>query len=105
MLEKPFYCINRVICYLLNKNYQKIFFWNHKALFFQLAIDFLELLQPSPRLQHGMAVMIWSTVIRDNFQKLYALMNEQGVTGVALKERVLKRDVHVVESDLVRKFF
>uniref|UniRef100_A0A915ELX0 Ubiquitin-like domain-containing protein n=1 Tax=Ditylenchus dipsaci TaxID=166011 RepID=A0A915ELX0_9BILA len=67
----------------------------------QLTIDLLELLQPSARLQHGIALMIWNTFLKTPFERLLSLLDANENKVLANKDRVLRRDVLVVETDLI----
>lgn len=64
----------------------------------------MKILKPVPRLQQGIASIVWNTFLKNPFQKLYAILNQQDVFGsnfYSSIDRILKRDVLVVESDLV----
>lgn len=64
----------------------------------------MELLEPKACLQHGMALMIWNTFLKTSFENLFKLLydkNEEGTKIFGNKDRILRRDVFVVEMDLV----
>ncbi|CAD5207025.1 unnamed protein product [Bursaphelenchus okinawaensis] len=62
------------------------------------AMTYLSAITSSARLQHGLSVILWETFFRLPFQKLYTIIMESN--GKPLKERLLKRDVFVTESEL-----
>lgn len=64
----------------------------------------MKILKSVPRLQQGIASIVWNTFLKDPFQQLYVIMNQQDISGnvlLSFKDRILKRDVLIVESDLV----
>lgn len=85
--------------------------------FHQLAADFLEMLESAPHFQHGIALMLWDTFLHTPFQKLIDLLSGENaanivgggkgaappppmLTLIANKDRVLRRDVLVGESEV-----
>lgn len=67
----------------------------------------MELLEPEPRLQHAIALMIWNTFLKISFENLIKILNEknynedEGTKILRNKDRILRRDVLIVENDLV----
>lgn len=76
-----------------------------------MSIAYLELLEPEPRLQHGIAFMIWNTFLKTSFENLINMIYKndkelkEGHKVLGNKDRILRRDVFVVESDLVSLFY
>lgn len=65
-----------------------------------LSVQYLKALKTYPKLQHGLALIIWDTFIRTPFKNLINLINESN--GKIPKERQLKKDVFVCEPDLLQ---
>ncbi|KAL3082849.1 hypothetical protein niasHS_010651 [Heterodera schachtii] len=85
------------------------------------SIDLLQFLNSVPKLQNGMALLLWDTFIASSFKKCFLLIEEQmgsagpgrsdgGTLPLMGKDRLLRRDVLIVERDLpdytscIRKF-
>uniref|UniRef100_A0A183CG21 RAB3GAP2_N domain-containing protein n=1 Tax=Globodera pallida TaxID=36090 RepID=A0A183CG21_GLOPA len=75
------------------------------------SIDLLDFLRTAPKLQNGLAQLIWETFVASSFEKCFHLIEEQmGAAGPGRsdggtfllkgKDRLLRRDVLVVEKDL-----
>lgn len=69
----------------------------------QKAVEFLSEMNTTPRLQHGLALMIWDTFVRNGFERLTVLVNE--ANGQAPGDRLLRREVLVSENELVSALF
>uniref|UniRef100_A0A1I7S808 RAB3GAP2_N domain-containing protein n=2 Tax=Bursaphelenchus xylophilus TaxID=6326 RepID=A0A1I7S808_BURXY len=72
---------------------------NRKINSLSQSMSYLSAISSSPRLRHGLAFILWDTFIRSPFQKLTQMIVESH--GKPLKERLLKRDVFVTESELL----
>jgi hypothetical protein len=83
---------------------------------FQFSIDFLDRLESSFRIQHGLALMIWETFLHSTFERLINLLesgakrNQPGSIEQssysdrrhkASKDRLFRRDMFGSGADLV----
>uniref|UniRef100_A0A183BRB1 RAB3GAP2_N domain-containing protein n=1 Tax=Globodera pallida TaxID=36090 RepID=A0A183BRB1_GLOPA len=75
------------------------------------SIDLLDFLRTAPKLQNGLAQLLWETFVASSFEKCFHLIEEQmgsagpgrsdgGTFLLKGKDRLLRRDVLVVEKDL-----
>uniref|UniRef100_A0A914HIL0 Rab3 GTPase-activating protein non-catalytic subunit n=1 Tax=Globodera rostochiensis TaxID=31243 RepID=A0A914HIL0_GLORO len=75
------------------------------------SIDLLDFLHTAPKLQNGLAQLLWETFVASSFEKCFLLIEEQmgsagpgrsdgGTSPLKGKDRLLRRDVLVVEKDL-----
>ena len=59
---------------------------------------FLQALDKCPRLQHGLALMLWDTFVREPFSRLYKFLNNH--EGRQPRDREARREVLVSDADL-----